>query len=266
MNFTKRRLTGSDINELEDLSISFQEMGDRLNESIRDLMKMKEQELKLRISALQTQMNPHFLYNMITIISIMAEEKMNESIIEVCQNLNNLFRYISDQSLTTVDLEKELENTENYLNLMKIRYDEDLNYEIDVPETMLHIQIPKLIIQPLVENCIKYGMKANPPWNIRVKGEHDRFNWKISVNDNGNGFSPELLEQMKEQLESIRGNIHMSELHIDGMGMQNIFRRLLLMYGLDTLVDIGNGPDGGAMVMISGRIGFGRAEEWEVKK
>lgn len=244
----------SGLNEFEDLNRSFAEMCERLKRSLEEAVSARSHEIQAQMLALQSQMNPHFLYNTITVISIMAESEGNDRIVKACMDLSGMLRYISAGSDSQVTIEEELEHTLNYLNLMKIRYQDKLSFTLDVPENMKGIAIPKLVVQPIVENCMKYAINLDPPWKIGISGALCDGNWEISVCDNGQGFNESWLVETREKLRVADSTELLPGLKLDGMGLMNIFLRLKLRYGDKAIFRLSNQPGGGAQVTIGGSI------------
>lgn len=245
----------SGLNELEELNMAFQQMNRKLKRSMDKLLKLQSQEMQARMLALQSQMNPHFLYNSIANISIMAEENMNKQIITMCENFSYMLRYISSSDLSMVSLATELEYTNKYLSIMKIRYGDSLNYEINIDEKLFKIKIPKLLIQPLVENSIKYGSRNNKnknSWQINVEGEIKGDNWQIRVEDNGTGFTESEIDKFWDKVKELDENDDTSGLGLEGMGLLNIYMRLRLTYGSQMKFRINSKDSGGAVVTIGG--------------
>lgn len=244
------------IRELDELNDTFFKLNQQLVQSFQDLLALKSEEAEARLLALQSQMNPHFLYNNIANISIMAEEGMNEEIVAFCGHITAMLRYISGSSKNGVPLSEELEYCERYLECMKIRFEDDLQYEFSIPEDMKNNQVPMLLIQPLLENTIKYGLRDTPPWRVRIVGEQDTMSniWKITVEDNGPGMEPEAMKAMQDYIESSQDWQRMPNMRINGMGMKNIWIRLKLWYGDAADMYITNLPSGGVRVAISGSI------------
>lgn len=238
------------IIELEDLNLSFEEMCGKLKSSLEEAVLSRSHEMYARLLALQSQMNPHFLYNIITVISIMAEEDNSPRIVKSCSDLSNMLRYITSDHMLSVTLREELEHTLNFLNLMKIRYGNELNFLVNIPESMMEIELPKLVIQPLVENCTKYAFNVDPPWNIEINGRHDSTGWEISIGDNGDGFDEAWLRSTLERLAALRYDNNTLGLKIDGMGLVNIYTRLILIYGENAVFKLQNKTAGGAVVTI----------------
>jgi len=246
---TSLKETQQGLNELEVLDYSFRRMCQRLQESIEETILSRSKEMQAKMVALQSQMNPHFLNNTITAISIMAEEQGQDAIVKVCRHLTRMLRYILSNARHQMTIADEIGYAQSYLSLLKVRYDDFMAYEIDVPADMDSIGVPKLVVQPIIENWIKYGIHVNPPWRIRIEGESDGERWSIAISDNGGGFSTEMLEKWRygpdKADEAQNGS---------GLGLRNIYERLQLLYGAQAIFEIANVPGGGAYVKIGGLI------------
>lgn len=240
------------VGELEELEAAFNDMRAKLRKSMDDALEARAHEMKATLLALQSQMDPHFVYNMLTTIGIMAEEGMTRDIAESIQNLTHLLRYISSGKSAVVSLAEELEYARRYLACMKVRFRDSLFFDIEVPERLLGVPVPKLIIQPIIENTIKYGLAARPPWNIRITGAAFDGGWTISVADNGPGFPAQKLGELRDQMSSRAGSAADASLAISGMGLLNIAIRLSIFYGAEAVCRAENGPGGGAEVVIGG--------------
>jgi two-component system sensor histidine kinase YesM len=242
------------INELVELNLAFQKMSIKTKKSLDDLLLSQKQEMQARMLALQSQMNPHFLYNTLTTISVMAEENMNGQIVDLCGNVSDLLRYISSDKSPLVTMETELDYTKKYLASMQMRYGSKLTYSIDIDSAMSGIEIPKLIIQPLVENALKYGIMTQPPWKITISGAIEGNRWHLRVEDNGSGFPAEVIETLEAKMEEIRRTNLLPSLELEGMGLLNVYVRLWLSYGNNMIFSIGNSDGTGAAVLIGGTI------------
>ncbi|MFC3802198.1 sensor histidine kinase [Cohnella sp. GCM10012308] len=242
----------SGLNEWDRLNASFVKMNGRLKESFDQLLLSRTHEMQAKMTALQSQMNPHFLYNSLATISAMAYEQLNEQIIALCDNLSDMMRYISADESSLVDIQTEINYTEMYLNCMKLRYGDMLACSIVLPTSIQSIQIPKIIIQPLVENAIKYGTKTSPPWEISIRGTVADRRWLIEVTDNGPGFNDQELTRFYAQVEEMERSQVLPALKLHGMGLLNIYIRLNLQYGNQMYFQIRNLPDRGAVVTIGG--------------
>lgn len=246
----------SDINEIEALQIAFDNMNLKLQHSVEKLLFSQTQEIKAKMFALTSQMNPHFLYNTITTISIMAEEGMSAEITRLCHKLSSMLRYISSETSNEVSLGAEIEYTTTYLECMKIRYPEDLIYTIEISEELMDIPIPKLLIQPLVENCMKHGIHVQSPWRIKIEGKVSDDRWLITVSDNGPGMSDKKRKQLFEKIDEWERSNRFPGLSVEGMGLINIYFRLKLTYNEHMIFHIDERANG-FTITIGGRISNG---------
>jgi two-component system sensor histidine kinase YesM len=243
----------SGLNELDRLQFAFNKMSERLKESMDQLLMSQLQELQAKMLALQSQMNPHFLYNTLTTISIMAEENMNEQIVIMIENLSMMLRYISADNSSLVPLETELAYTEKYLECIKIRHKQNVLYTFEMAANMKDIPVPRLIIQPLVENSLKYSSKLLPPWTIKVRGYQENDHWFVEVTDNGPGFDQSAITEFTNRIQEIEQTGIIPGLQLNGMGLLNIYLRLKISYQTDMCMQTINLPDGGAKVIVGGK-------------
>lgn len=240
-----------ELNTLYSALISMQEKAQR---SMDREITLQNQEMQSRMLALQSQMNPHFLYNSLATIQSMADEHMDDEIHLMCQNISNILRYISSDKELLVPLKLELQNTMDYLQCMKVRYDDDLVYEISFPDEMLDIRIPKLCLQLIVENSIKFTTKSiKPPWKIALNGKITNSYWEISISDNGVGFSQTEIDNLNAKIEEINRTGLLPNLEIRGMGLLNIYIRFKILYKGSHIFRVSNLATGGALVTIGGK-------------
>ncbi|WP_312652791.1 histidine kinase [Proteiniclasticum sp.] len=227
----------------------FQTIGDSFNEMVENLQKeiSRNQEMTERLSMtqirhLRSQFNPHFLYNTLDNIRFMV--KFNpEDAGKMILSLSTLLRYSLDNATETVPLLKDMESTENYLKIMKFRYGDRLTYSIDIPADVENIALPKLIIQPMIENAVKYGSEGRMNLHIRLSAFRDGGNVKLICEDNGVGMDEEMLANVNSQLEK--------EVNDSGhFGLYNIHRRLRLKYGEASGVSIESARGVGTKLMI----------------
>ena len=238
------------VNELEELYQAFQLMSDNLKVSMQEVTEAKEQEIKARNMALQTQINPHFYYNSLSSIMVLAENGDNDTVAKMCRNLSLIMRYITDTGNTTVSLADEMDYVQKYLYCMKVRYQSSLNYSINVDETLLSEEVPKLLIQPLVENAIKYGSDCAPPWTISVSSVISKNYWKITVTDTGPGFSRDACERITQNLAKADQNPGLPELRINGLGTVNVYLRWKIFCKGNIIFEYGNTKEGHGIVSI----------------
>lgn len=243
------------ILELNALYSALVNMQQRAKLSMEREVSLHNQEMQSRMLALQSQMNPHFLYNSLATIQSMADENMNDEIINMCQTVSRILRYISSDKELLVPIADDVQHVEDYLLCMKVRYEDDLNYQIDIPEEMTAIKIPKLCLQLIVENSIKFATKSvKPPWNIQVTGKISHSYWEISVKDNGHGFTKEDIDLINEKIEFINKTELLPSLELNGMGLMNIYIRFKTLYRGNHIFRISNLATGGAIVTIGGSL------------
>ncbi len=245
----------TNIEELDTLYSAVVKMHERTKESMKKEIILNNQNLQSQILALQSQMNPHFLYNSLATISAMADEGMDVEVAEMCQTISRILRYISSDKEPLVTIRDDMSHAKDYLECMKMRYGDDLIYDINIPEEMLDIKIPKLCLQLIVENSIKYATKSvRAPWTINVTGHMNEKQWEISVKDNGKGFSTEDLNELNEKIAYINETDTLPNLEINGMGLMNIYIRFKTLYHEKHIFRISNNATGGALVTIGGEL------------
>lgn len=211
-------------NEIGSLTTSFNVM----THKIEDLMaqNVHEQELKRKseLKALQSQINPHFLYNTLDSIIWMAEGKKNEDVVVMTASLARLLRQSISNEDETVSIIQEIQYVKSYLTIQKMRYKDKLEYEIDVDSSIYSVHIVKLVLQPIIENAIYHGLKyKDSKGMICVKGHQDGRNAVIEIKDDGVGMDEETLAHIFEK--------HKVNYHSNGVGVYNIQKRLSLYYG-----------------------------------
>lgn len=243
--------TDTSFNEFDQLNDAFNNMSSQLKDSMNVLLETQQQELKSRSLALQSQINPHFYYNSLSSIMVLAEDNKTSEIMHFAKNLTSMMRYITTGSMQIVTLGSEISYVEKYLYCMKIRHQNSLTYSIKIDSSLLDISIPKLLIQPLIENAVKYGMDCNPPWSIHIYSEITESQWFIHVSDSGHGFTEDALTQLSQRIKDADSSIGLPEMHIDGMGLLNVYLRWRL-YNKENVFYFGNSPDGGGLLTIGG--------------
>jgi two-component system, sensor histidine kinase YesM len=243
-----RRNRALRLNELKELDLEFQELCIRLKKSMEESVLLRAREAESRWLSLQARMNPHFLYNILSTISSMAEERLGAEIVTVCEDLSQMLRYICDDSASMAFLEDELDHTMKFLSLMKTRLGGRLTFDVEVPAEMRSISVPKLILQPIVENSIKHGGSGAAPLRIAVTGAGTAGSWRITVRDNAGGFSPEKLDAILQKVSHFDPQNETVDLSAGGMGINNIYCRLRMRYGETAILRIENTAGGGAEV------------------
>lgn len=241
--------------EIHTLEKAFDHLMAALRTSVQNELFLRENSLKAQLKALQAQINPHFVYNTLNIISAKSMESGNEEISEICNQFAQMLRYSTDTRSEVATLEEELEHVKCYLQLSKARYEENLVYTIDVPQDSLCLKLPKLTLQPLVENALSHGY--NGPANRRdvsVLGEIRDGKLCLTVRDNGVGFSPEKLAELTAAIHSIEAHEPFDPTLARHIGLLNTYRRLFFYSSGAIHMWLEN--DGGALVHIDIPVDF----------
>ena len=185
---------------------------------VNEILK-KEAQLK----ALENQINPHFLYNTLESVNWRAKAMGAKDISAMVESLAVMLRATLSKSDTVFTLKKELHLVENYMIIQKYRFDDRLQYDISAEPELYDIEIPKLIIQPLVENAIHYGLEENTEeCMIHIKAEKAENTVKISVSNTGSFFDEDLMERLQNGEISPKGH---------GIGLVNIQKRIQMSFG-----------------------------------
>ncbi|WP_018750138.1 cache domain-containing sensor histidine kinase [Paenibacillus sanguinis] len=247
-------------NELILLNEAFEDLMERLQESIEREKIALHEEVKARNSALQAQIAPHFIHNVLYLISIAAQEGKTQVVSDMCKHLSDSLRYIVSSPYAHVTLADELEHTRHYLALVQQKYEEDLVWEIEADELAHSIQLPRLVLQPFVENCIEHAFEhSDPPWRISITVKQFNGLWAVEIKDNGAGFPPgkiqEIMETCREDGAEERDHRN-RDTKLGNMGIVNSVHRLKLMYQNRLFFNIFNHGEGetGATVQIIGSL------------
>lgn len=244
--------------EFTQLNNAFSKMLTYLEASIQTSILSRTSELKSHLLALQAQMDPHFMHNILTVMGAIAEEHDIPKIEHMCGKLSRMLRFTTSYKQTHCALCEEILYTRHYLELMQERYENMFTFSLELPESANTIIVPKLIIQPLAENCFKHGFSKKPaPWNINIQVNIKDNDWFVTIEDNGVGFQEEFLKEFEQNLLLRADDINtnkLTELEIGGLCVFNIYYRLRLLYGNELYFTMENLPLGGASITIGGKI------------
>lgn len=246
-------------NDLLLLNEAFQDLMERLQQSIDREKKALHEEVTARNSALQAQIAPHFLHNVLYLISIAAQEGRTQVVSDMCKHLSDSLRYIVSSPYAHVTMTDELEHTRHYLSLVQQKYEEDLEWNIDADELTSEIRLPRLVIQPFVENCIEHAFfNITPPWRIQITVKQYNGLWALEIKDNGEGFQPNKIEEILSNIQKSGSGMNQTpdrQTALGNMGIVNSVNRLKLMYSNRLLFNIYNNHsdnEKGATVQIIG--------------
>ena len=230
--------------EIGQLGLAFNEMLERIQHLITMVYSEQKQKRQAELSALQMQIKPHFLYNTFDTIHWMAKKYGADDIIHVIHCLTNLFRIGLSKGNETIMVFEEVEHVKNYLAIQKIRYEDILDYEIEVDSDVERLYIHKLVLQPIVENAIYHGIKGRRhKGRINIKVFRDADLLILKIIDDGVGINKDKLKKIKESLED--GNSSQV-----GYGMFNVNERIRLSCGKDYGLNIDSVDNKGTVVTI----------------
>jgi two-component system sensor histidine kinase YesM len=246
-------------NELASLNNAFISMFERLNNSIVEIDNLHVQTFRAQMLALQAQSSPHFLHNTLTVISSIGQELGEVRIMKMCRTLSNMLLYTTAFTTNGANLREELTHLQNYIYLLQQRYEEQFIYKIiiEAEDHLLDTRIPKLIFQPLIENCFQHGFKKMyPPYIIEVILKSDYHSWTIEIHDNGSGFDPQVEQQLKKKVESYFENPvnEMEKIGIGGLGLHSNVIRMNVFYKKKSIFEIEKSSLGGAKIIMGGKL------------
>lgn len=224
--------------------------------SINNLMDKNEeiarQTVVAEIKQLESQFNPHFLFNTLEHIKYMAKLQPDAAS-KMIVSLSHILRYSINANIRYVTIEEDLNYTTSYLRIQKYRFSNRFNYMIDIPEEAKMCIVPKLILQPIIENAIKYGFGQKDTLEVRLKILLREEQVVVVIYDDGIGMSKEKLQQVKRILEGLEQGNH--------MGLYNVHRRITLMYGEDYGLEVRSEDGHGTVVKMTLPIKMERGEE-----
>ena len=211
-------------NEIGSLSRSFNVMTHKIQDLMAQNIQEQEQKRKIELKALQSQINPHFLYNTLDSIIWMAEGKKNEEVVLMTASLARLLRQSISIENELVTIGQEVEYVRSYLTIQKMRYKDKLEFEINVDPRITHAKIIRLVLQPIVENAIYHGLKYKESKGmLKVHGYELGERIIIDITDDGVGMDEETLKHIYDK--------HKVNYHSNGVGVYNVQQRLVLYYG-----------------------------------
>ena len=213
-------------NELQNLSQNLNLLLDHIQELLNQVYVEQLYKRKAEMAALQANIKPHFLYNTLDTLCWMAEQYQADDIVETVEALSQLFRISLSKGSEIISVKNEVLHVTSYLQIQKLRYENKLNYQIEVDENCKNLRVQKLILQPLVENALYHGLKERDDGgNIHIHIYRTEKFLMLEVKDDGVGFPPERLVEVRQALVGVK--------HIETgvYGMFNVQERLVLSYG-----------------------------------
>lgn len=217
----------------------------QLRKLMDDLVTEQEEKRRTELDALQSQINPHFLYNTLDSIVWMIEGEQYEDAVFMITQLASLFRISLSKGKNVISIEDELKHAQHYMNIQKVRYKDKFEVNFDVDPMIYQYCIVKLVLQPILENAIYYGVDSlDGEGIITVKGRIKDGDVYISVSDNGLGMSKDDVDRL------LTGEIVREKKHGSGVGLINVHKRIQLHFGMEYGLIIESVPDVGTTVSV----------------
>ena len=233
------------IGELKNVSIYFNIMADKLQEQMEEIRRNEREKQKMEKKLLQSQINPHFLYNTLDSIIWMIRSEEYDGAGEMVSLLAKFFRTSLSQGKDMIPLEKELEHATSYLAIQNIRFKDKFEFHVDADQELLKYFCPKLSIQPLLENAIYHGMEGMyEDGEIEIRVYEKDGDIKIDVSDNGPGMT-------QEKIDYIMHNKVVSSRRGSGIGVCNVNERIQLIYGKNYGITLSSELDEGTIATIT---------------
>lgn len=222
----KTRIADPPSNEFGFVYTQFNNMADEIDTLVNEIYVERLNQQQAQLKLLQSQINPHFLYNCLNFIYQMSMGENHEAAANMSLYLSRYFRYATKSDLHYVSLRQELDNIEAYIQIQRLRFSGRITFSRDIPEALLYTAIPRLTLQPLVENAFVHGIEAGDgsPKHIAVRGCREAGFIRLTVEDDGKGLPPQELERLQQSLATMD--------HEDfGCGLNNTHWRLVLRFG-----------------------------------
>ena len=237
-----------------DTGDEIEEIARQVNKMVRSIQELSQRNIalaevnnRMEMQNLQAQINPHFIYNTLDNIRYLIPTDPQRAQ-QLIGRFIGILRYSINNTKHNVTVKDDLKYLQDYLVIQSTRFGANFSYEIDIDDSCMEFIIPKLLLQPLLENSIKYGFQKKPCIHIRVRGRLGEDALYFTVEDNGGGVDETMLEQLRDILRS-------DEVNIEHNGLQNINRRIWLGYGGDSGLTIDSTEGEGFTVKLKLRLG-----------
>jgi two-component system, sensor histidine kinase YesM len=231
--------------EIGHLSVRFNRMSRELKLLVEQIQRDESEKAAAEIRALQSQINPHFLYNTLGSVKWIASMQQADTIVEMTEALIAMLRYAARAEGTIVTVRDELANLHNYMVIQRVRYYNRIRMQVEAEEALFDCRMPKMVLQPIIENAIFHGLAAQEDDGVivvRIARVLDDL--VIEVEDNGIGMDEEMAESLKDRLSE-------SQIGSSGIGLHNVQRRLQLHYGSRYGIAFESRPGGGTTFSIA---------------
>ena len=230
--------------EIRHLGYSIQSSYEQIDDLMKKIVLEQNERRKSELDALQSQINPHFLYNTLESITWMVEGERNDEAAFMISQLAKLFRISLSKGRTVITIKDELQHAQSYMNIQKVRYKNSFAVVFDVDEEIYSYCTVKLVLQPILENAISYGVSAmDEGGEIRITGRREEGTVILAVTDNGIGMS-------EEEVRFVLTDSTRVPKHGSGVGLVNVNNRVQLLFGKEYGLKVESEPDEGTVVSI----------------
>ncbi|MCR5669419.1 MAG: sensor histidine kinase [Butyrivibrio sp.] len=245
------RFESDSKDEINDLGLTFNHMLERIQLLLERVRHEEDQKRMAELKIVQEQFKPHFLYNTLDTINWMAREHDAKDIVKLVEALTNVFRISLSHGRDYITIKEEVNYINNYLYVQKTRYEDKLIFDVEADEECMKTQVPKLILQPLLENAIYHGIKlkrGSGHIKVSVKRQGDMI--RMSVSDDGRGMDENTRDSLRNLLQTGSGRGDLSPDDNQSFGLYYVRERLQLRYGENYRVDVDSTIDVGTEISI----------------
>ena len=242
-SLTVREPIQADVQEIQLLSNGIENMVERLIKLIEKTAEQEKQRRRTEFALMQAQINPHFLYNTLdTLVWLIESGEISEAV-KMVASLSNYFRFSLSRGKNVITIEEEEQHIRSYLEIQQMRYQDLMDYEINIPEDLKKYIVPKLTLQPLVENALYHGIKnTRRKGTIRLTGRYENERIILEVMDNGRGMSEERLTEVKASLTDNKR---------EGFGLRTVHQRIQILFGVEYGLTLESRLDSGTKVIVT---------------
>ncbi len=232
----------ADVEEIQILSDGIESMVERLKWQIDKNAEQEKQRRRTEFALLQAQINPHFLYNTLDTIIWLIESGGINGAVKMVASLSNYFRFSLSSGKDVITIVEEKKHVRSYLEIQHMRYVDMMDYEIEIPDALDNYVLPKLTLQPLVENALYHGIKNRRCKGlIRLTGRAENGHVVLEVVDDGVGMSEERLCELRSSLTDKKR---------EGFGLRAVHQRIQILFGSEYGLSLESVPDGGTRVIV----------------
>lgn len=230
--------------EIRHLGDSIQHSYEQIDTLMHKIVIEQNERRKSELDALQSQIHPHFLYNTLDSIIWMIEGERNDEAVFMISQLARFFRISLSKGRTVISIRDEVQHAQSYMNIQKVRYKNTFSFEVDIESEVYSLCIVKLVLQPILENAINYGVSGMDDCGvIKVSGRREGKTVILSVTDNGIGMS-------EEEVRFLLTDNNRAPKHGSGVGLVNVNNRIQILFGKEYGLQVESEPDEGTSVFI----------------